>query len=222
MMYKRVRKLDPSSLSKADLLQLSEIVRQRVSGKANPASLVFSTETRDLQVSGESLPELLETEELPTHLRTLTVTSERKSIDGENVERGVKLEFAPTKLECTVSASDSHWVRGTFEEITSTLRRRRPSTWVFRKYFHVFFAFMIGAIAGFWISTNGFLEWPYQIALFATLYLVLLLSFLHNKGQFLSHSDILLRETKPKVTLGRAGFALSCVGTTIAALGLIR
>ncbi len=221
-LYTRVRKLDPSSLSKDELGELSQIINTRVTLGTVQAGVHFIAQTPDMQLSAETLNELLESDGLPPHLRTLTVRSEVKAPLPQEQVRSVELKFAPTMLECTVSAADSHWVRGTFEEVEVFLRRKRPKTWPLRKHFSFLIAATLGAIIGFFLTAGIYLDWLYQGAILVTFYTMLSLQILHSTGKFFSYSDVALQGDRPLITLGRANFVLAVIGTAIAVAGYIQ
>jgi hypothetical protein len=219
--YTRMRKLDPCDLTRDQLIQLSDVVKERVSANGVVAQVTFTAKTPDMEISSEDLNELLASDDLPPNLRTLAVCS---GLDGEVdpvLKRSIELKFTPTALECTVKSSDSHWVRGTFEEVMTFLRRKRPKTWALRKYFSVLAGFSLGALIGVIFTAGVVLDLFYVMALVVTYFFVFLLLVLHQKGAFFPYSDIHLTTKKSLNILGWASFVLALIGTGIAVAGFM-
>lgn len=190
--YKQTGSIEACRLTRQDILELGQLIRQGFDASDPRISLDVSVNLPRVKIESNNIDQFLADRELPDKFDRLSM----RIVDvGEGVtaRKYISVDLDAAYSNLSVTGLDETWVLGKYSQISTFLKRKRPWFWVWRKAFA-------------WLS-GACLVWSFQLLLrfikgdqivYATssaLFLATLAfaTYLYFKGSFLPKVQVILR-----------------------------
>lgn len=188
--FQKSSNIHPCKLTKTDLLELIEIIKETPPNSVIIESLKISTNLPDIRIDSNNIDDFLKHKELPDKFNRLSI-----KIFGMKPDRNVFLTFYDNFIDLDVSGDERTWVLGKYNEITEFLKKKRPWFWFTRNNIFSFIEGAIGVLL--FIAFINFIkvsEIIYSILASIMLFIFAYLYYLYFEGKILPYTQIIINE----------------------------
>lgn len=204
----RTAKIQPTLLTKDDLIGLVEIVKKSVPASDRAEDFKISTNLEKINISETSIETFLAHHDLPEKITRLSISAIGWNND-INIDKNVRMTFYDNYINLNIDGSDETWVLGINAQLTNFLKGKKSKLWFLNKIFPFISGVLPIEFLYFFASSIKDGAIGYSISagiLFVTTTILVALFF---KGTFLPYTQIYTKEKRRILTAQNITIALA-------------
>lgn len=214
--FRKSGTLKPCKLDRTELIKLVDIIKTGFNG--TDINLRIYADWADVYISGNDIEQLLNHEELPDRLTSLSIYAE-----GTGDKRGsnIRLAFYSFSISLEIDSPDQLWLLGIYTQIKEFLETKKTWYWWFIKAFPFTYG-VVPMLAGVMITVfikDGEILYSLSTGIFMVTWI--LACYFQYKGRFLPYTQIIVRKSDNFLNNENINILIAFLSLIVSIIGIV-